>query len=164
MSETTDTANAGEQAAEDQQQSTESENKTFTEDQVNDIVQKRLARERAKFADYDELKTKASQFDQLADSKKSETQKLQEQIDALNVSLKQKDLETARLRVVQKYSIPDEAVKFLQGEDSDSLEESGKELQKLLKSQKKLVIPSEGKQPNVPDKSGDWLRNQFFRK
>ena len=39
------------------------ENRTFNQDEVNAIVADRLTRERAKYADYDDLKAKAQQFD-----------------------------------------------------------------------------------------------------
>ena len=39
------------------------EPRTFTQAEVNSIVADRLTRERAKYADYDDLKTKAQQFD-----------------------------------------------------------------------------------------------------
>ena len=41
------------------------ENRTFTQDEVNDIVADRLARERAKYADYDDLKAQAGKTDAL---------------------------------------------------------------------------------------------------
>lgn len=43
-------------------------------------IGERLARERAKFSDYDDLKDKASKFDELQASKKDELQKAQEAI------------------------------------------------------------------------------------
>ena len=39
--------------------------RTFTQDEVNTIIADRLNRERAKYADYDDLKAKASQADSL---------------------------------------------------------------------------------------------------
>lgn len=39
------------------------EPRTFTQNEVNSIVADRLTRERAKYADYDDLKAKAQQFD-----------------------------------------------------------------------------------------------------
>lgn len=37
--------------------------RTFTQDEVNTIIADRLNRERAKYADYEDLKVKASQYD-----------------------------------------------------------------------------------------------------
>ena len=55
------------------------ENRTFTQDEVNAIVADRLTRERAKYADYDDLKGKAGRADE-ADSRAAA---LQQQLDAM---------------------------------------------------------------------------------
>src|SRR5215470_14375105 len=49
--------------------------KTFTQADVDRIVADRLGRERGKYADYDDLKTKASQFDELAEKNRTEAEK-----------------------------------------------------------------------------------------
>ncbi|MCZ7538247.1 MAG: DUF4355 domain-containing protein [Acidimicrobiia bacterium] len=48
---------------------------TFTQEHVDRIVKERLARERAKYEDYDDLKKKAEQYDQLQDEQKSELER-----------------------------------------------------------------------------------------
>lgn len=50
--------------------------KTFTQDDLNRIVQERVAKERSRFGDYDALKEKAGKFDALEEASKTETQKL----------------------------------------------------------------------------------------
>lgn len=57
------------------------EPRTFTQEEVNSIVADRLNRERAKYADYDDLKAKASQYD---------TTKAQ--LDALNSANARRDM------------------------------------------------------------------------
>lgn len=57
------------------------EPRTFTQEEVNSIVADRLSRERAKYADYDDLKAKASQYD---------TTKAQ--LDALNSANTRRDM------------------------------------------------------------------------
>lgn len=52
--------------------------KTFTQADLDRIVADRLTRERQKYADYDDLKTKASQFDELQDAQKSELERERE--------------------------------------------------------------------------------------
>jgi len=52
--------------------------KTFTQDQVNRLLQDRLARQKAQFQDYEELKTKAAEFDKIAEASKTELEKAQE--------------------------------------------------------------------------------------
>lgn len=50
-------------------------NKTFTQAELDRIVQDRLARERQKYEGFDDLKAKAEQFDKLQDEQKSELEK-----------------------------------------------------------------------------------------
>lgn len=66
--------------------SAEQQEKTFTQSELDDLIAKRLERERKKFdkyADYDELKTKASEYEAKLEEQRqadmTETQKAQEQ-------------------------------------------------------------------------------------
>ena len=59
-------------------QSAEGEQKTFSQEEVDSIVAERLKRDRQKFADYDELKQKASKFDEMQEANKTELQKATE--------------------------------------------------------------------------------------
>ncbi len=61
----------------------EPEPKSFTQEQVDQIVEKRLAKERGKYKDYDELKTKAMKLDEMENAGKSELDKLKESNAAL---------------------------------------------------------------------------------
>ena len=58
--------------------------KTFTQEQVNSIVEGRLAKEKEKYADYDALKTKATEYESL-NQKHAE---LKTQAESLESSLK----------------------------------------------------------------------------
>ena len=64
--------------------------RTFTQAEMNAIISDRLSRERSKYADYDDLKAKAAQFDAAQEAGKTELQKanekaakLQEQLDTM---------------------------------------------------------------------------------
>lgn len=59
------------------------EERTFTQSEMNAIIQDRLSRERAKYADYDALKDKAAKFDAAAEANKTDLQKATERADAL---------------------------------------------------------------------------------
>ena len=59
------------------------EPQTFTQDDVNRIVAKRVA----KYADYDELKQKAAKFDEQVEAGKSELQKATEKATSLQAEL-----------------------------------------------------------------------------
>lgn len=57
--------------------------RTFTQSEMDAIIGERLARERAKYADYDTMKQKAEQFDAAEEASKSELQKATERAEAL---------------------------------------------------------------------------------
>jgi tRNA(Glu) U13 pseudouridine synthase TruD len=48
-----------------------------SQDELDRVLSERLKRERAKFADYSSLKTKAEEYDKLADAQRTEAEKLQ---------------------------------------------------------------------------------------
>ena len=62
--------------------------RTFTQEEVNKIVENRVAKERAKAnAEYEELRQKASKFDEIEEANKSELQKATERADSLQKQL-----------------------------------------------------------------------------
>lgn len=70
--------------------------KTFTQADVDRVVGERLAREKEKFGDYDDLKAKAERLKEIEDANKSESQKLTDQIAALQKQIAEKDAEVAK--------------------------------------------------------------------
>lgn len=59
------------------------EERTFTQAELDAIVTERLKRDRAKYADYDEIKAKAAKFDEAEEASKTELQKATEKAEAL---------------------------------------------------------------------------------
>jgi len=58
--------------------------KTFTQEQLDAIIEDRLGRERKKYTDYEDLKKAKSELDQLKQSQMTEAEKLQNQLKTLN--------------------------------------------------------------------------------
>lgn len=56
--------------------------KTFTQDELDRIVAERIARERKKFADYDDLKTKLTAFEQAEEERKKAEMTEKERLEA----------------------------------------------------------------------------------
>lgn len=88
----------------------QAEEKTFTQDELNKILGERLDRERAKYADFDELKKKAEQFDEIQEQSKSELQKAQERAQSLQAeldSIKEREaVRTVREAVAKETNVP----------------------------------------------------------
>lgn len=112
-----------------------------TQADLDRIIGERLSRERAKFSDYDDLKSKAEQFQALEDEQKTEFQRLQEAYEAersraseLEQSLSAKDLAIAerelaftRSEVAREKGVP---VETLTGASREELEASADALVK----------------------------------
>ena len=96
----------------EEQATKEVEVKTFTENEVNDIVKERLARERKKYEgiDLEALKSKAAKFDEMEAANKSELEKANDKVQALEAELngikKANELNTMREAVAKEIGIP----------------------------------------------------------
>lgn len=90
----------------------EAEVKTFTQKELDGIVNERLARERKKYEgiDLEVLKSKAAKFDQMEEANKTELEKANERANALQAKLesiqKEKELSEMREQVAKEIGIP----------------------------------------------------------
>ena len=109
------------------QESTQTEERTFTQAELNAIVQKRLGEQAAKYGNYEELKEKALKFDEIEDKAKTELQKVTERADALQKELdgmkKADAIRLVRESVAQETGVP---VNLLHGETKEECEEMAK--------------------------------------
>lgn len=115
----------------------------------------RLERERGKFADYDELKNKAVEFDKLADANKSEVEKANESVAAMKVEVEKipaKVAEALKPHLTAMHKISDEdAELFLTATDPELLLKQVNGLVgRTQQSKNKHRVPGEGTQPPAP--------------
>lgn len=86
------------------------EAKTFTQDELNAIVADRLAREKAKYEGFEEIKAKAEKYDSLEEANKSELQKASEKVASLEAKLasmeKSEEIRTIRDKVSAESGVP----------------------------------------------------------
>lgn len=143
MSDTTDTAQAGEH-------NTEGEPNGFepiaSQEALDKIIQARVARERAKFQDYDDLKAKAEKYDETA----SELAALKER-DQLN---------EWKTQVSKDTGVP---IDVLRGSTLDELKAHGESLKTLMAARPVApVVPDAGKQPDHKTSSGATFMRELF--
>ena len=85
--------------------------KTFTQAELDAIVADRLARERAKYPDYEDLKAKAAKYDAAEEAGKSELQKANDKAAALKTELealkKANQLRELRASVAKEKGVPE---------------------------------------------------------
>ena len=86
------------------------ETKTFTQEEVNSIVQERLFKERKKYEGFDEIKAKADKFDEMEEASKTELQKANDRVKNLETELNalkaENEVKAIREKVSQATSIP----------------------------------------------------------
>lgn len=105
----------------EQIQETTPQGKTFTQEEVNKLVQERLGKERAKYENYEALKDKAAKFDEMQEASKSELQKAQEKAAKLEAEItsmkKEAEVTAMRLKVATEKGVP---VDLLNGETEEA--------------------------------------------
>ena len=139
MSENTgnNTAEAGEQ-----QPNQEQVESTFSQEDVNRIVQERLQREREKYSDYDELKAAAERAQEL----EAEKTTLAERVAEFEAKEEQQKLVNS---VAEATGIPAAALK---GDTKEELEAHAEVLKSLMKPTGP-VIPGQEKRPQKVEES-----------
>lgn len=133
------------QGQENVTENVDQEERTFTQAELDEIVKSRLAKERAKYTNYEELQKKASKFDEMEEVNKSELQKatekaeaLQKQIDLLN---QEKEIRSIREKVSKDTGVPADLLLGVTEEDC------------IAQAQGILAYKNDttGKYPNVKD-------------
>lgn len=123
---------------ETQETITQNEKQTFTQEDVNRIVSKRVA----KYADYEALKAKAAQLDAIEEAQKTELQKATERAEALQARIdaleEAERVRSIRSEVSKSTGVPDH---ILTGKTKEECEEQAKQILAFAK-------PT---YPNVPD-------------
>lgn len=127
-----------------------------TQEELNKLIGERVDRERKKYADYDDVKAKAAQFDQLNESKKSDEQKTDERITALESELTAAKFAADRARIQARYSISDDdADLFLTASDAGKLEAQAKALAEKAKADADRAADRKKNGPVVPAQKGN---------
>lgn len=106
--------------------------KSFSQEDVDKIVNARLAKEKNKYSDYDDLKAKAAQFDELEQSKKDETTKANEKATAAEERANRAEAEKLRLQVALDKGLTAAQAKRLTGSTLEELEADAAELVELF--------------------------------
>lgn len=128
------------------------EPQTFTQADIDRIVQERLTRERAKFADYETLKEKASKYDQVEEANKSELQKATERALALENELnglkKANEIRQIKEKVAGATGVP---LHLLTGETEEACTAQAKAIMEFASGNAKPIYPSvkDGGDPKI---------------
>lgn len=129
-----------------------------SQEDFDKAIQARIARERSKFSDYEELKAKAAKFAEWEDAQKSEAQKAQERLDAAERRAAELELKAARAEVAAAKGVPAE---LLSGGTQEELLASADALIAFKGTGPRgPVVSTAGTAPeSAPASADDWLRS-----
>ena len=139
------------------------EGKTFTQEELDQIISDRLQRERAKYADYDSLKEKAQKYDAAEEAGKTELQKAQDQ--ARNLQAELDDLKKAAAAQVMRGKVASETgvpASLLTADTEDGCREQAKAILTFAKPQGYPSVQDGGEvkpigRGSTRDKFKDWF-------
>lgn len=133
--------------------------KTFTQEQVNDIVSERLKRAEAKYEDYDALKEKAARLDELEEKNKTELEKATERAAALQGELdaikKENEVKAIREKVASETGVP---VNLITGTTEEECSEQARAIAEFAKPMGYPSVKDGGEVHQVTTRS---TRDQF---
>lgn len=138
-----------------------------TQEAFDKAVKDRLAREREKFSDYEELKAKNAELesDKVAlqtsiDELTNDLQDKNEEISGLNSQITSHSLENMRTKIAIENGIPLEMASRLVGDDEDEIRADAEKIAGFINS-KQPPAPLKNVEPNIPTNDVDRAYQQF---
>lgn len=125
-----------------------------SQEALNEALKERLARERAKFKDYDDIKAKAARLDEIEQANQTEVEKAAARLAALEAELNDTRRNALRLQVAATHGITDadDIELFLTSTDEATLEKQAKRLAERTGTddrKKGPHVPREGATPQA---------------
>lgn len=163
VTETQNQVGATESAAPETQ---ETQAHTFTQEEVDKMVETRVYKERKRFADYDELKEKAQKFDEMNGSTNEELLKerqradeLQSQLDALN---EQNAIRSTKEKVSSETGVP---ANLLTGNDEETCRAQAEAIKAYAGAHAYPTVKdggeaSKAQASSTADQFADWFKKQ----
>lgn len=153
MSESTEETPAQNEAEKPQDE--QGEDRTFTQADLDRIVQDRLSKERRKYEGFESYKQQAEELAKIKDSEKSEVERLQEQLEQNNNELSTSRLDLARYKALAAHPVSEENQDMVTGTTEEEFMESAKRIS-LLESKanddgRRKRQPVDGIEKQIPN-------------
>ena len=102
----------------------------YEQPEVDSIFKDRLARETAKYSNYDDLQTKLTDLNKTVETLQGEKKTVEEQLQSKDEEIKKKDLDVVRVKIKHENGIPDDLDKFLIGDTEEDIRTNAELLKK----------------------------------
>ena len=140
--------------------------KTFTQEEVNEIIKERLAREKEKYKDYETLSKKVKEMEEKEKASMPEVEKLKAELEETKKLLEMKDeevrqhaLHNLKLELLDAEGLPKFWAKRILGTTEEEIKADIAEIKKLLGEKKENV----GKGTAPEDKGKPLSMNDIIR-
>lgn len=108
--------------------------KTFTQDQVNDLIAKEKGKIQSRYEGFDQIKAKAEELDRIKEENASELDKAQSKLSKTERERDEAKAALLRFEVAAEKQVPSEALDLLTGNTREELEAKADKLLELVKS------------------------------
>lgn len=120
-----------------------------SQEEFDKTLGKRLAAERAKYAGFDDLKAKASKYDELEEAKKTQEQRLSEQMTAIRTENAELKLDKLRTEIAHDKGLPPKWAKRLTGTTREEIEADADDLADTLPQPEPRAVLSRKPRENL---------------
>jgi len=138
-------------------QTSAEEPKTFTQEQIDALVEERLVRDR-KSSGYYDMKEKAEKYDELQEASKTELQKLKERAEKAEVEIKalkqNEQIEAWKQEVSEATGVK---TSLLSGTTKEEIEKHAQAIKETYDPPAAPHISTDGKRPVTPGKTAEAL-------
>jgi hypothetical protein len=124
----------------------------LTQTDVDSVIEKRLERERSKFADYDTLKEKAGKVDTITQEFTTKLKEKDTSLEDLTKQLNGAKLETDKVKIIGEFKLSDDLAEFVTGETVDEMRTRAEKLSKGI-APGKVTVTKTGKPSGDETKS-----------
>lgn len=100
----------------------------FSQEDLDGLIDKRLGRERAKYADYNDLKEQVEGFAAVKSDYETKLADAYKERDELASQLKQANLNTEKANILREFNIRDDLAEFITGADAAEMRERAEKL------------------------------------
>lgn len=132
----------------------------LTQNDVDGVVEKRLERERSKFADYDTLKENAGKVDSIKSEFETKLQAAETEKSELQKKLASANLETEKVKVIHEFKLSDELAEFVTGDTTDELRQRAEKLSKGVTGG--TIKIDKDKKPDDKDTDSKQIAGKLF--
>lgn len=123
--------------------------RTYTEAEHKALVEDAISRRFKKYADYDELKTKAAEADQLKAAQMTDTEKAKAEAEALRAenatlagTIKARETEALKQRIASELKVPEGLVPFLTGDTEEEMRANAQTILAAIQAQSTGAAPA----------------------